>query len=92
LVLEVRQREVVAFLAEAAAAEPVVVPFAVPAVVPFVDPAVVPAVVPPEQQMANPSTKHQAGLSLSVAELAEEFALIAAAASLQGQHMKALED
>jgi hypothetical protein len=93
-VLEVRQREVVAFLAAAAAAEPVVVPFAVPAVVPFVVPAVVPVVVvvPPEQQMANPSTKHQAGLSLSAAELAEVLALIAVFASLQGQHMKALED
>jgi hypothetical protein len=45
-----------------------------------------------ERQQVNPSTEHQAGLSLSVAELAEVLALIDAAASLQVQHMKALED
>jgi hypothetical protein len=44
-----------------------------------------------ERQVA-PSMKHQAGLSLFVAELAEVLALIDAAASLQVQHMKALED
>jgi hypothetical protein len=68
LVLEVRQKEVVAVPVAEPVAEPVVVPFAVL----FVVPAVV--AVPPEQQMANPSTKHQAGLSLSVAELAEVLA------------------
>jgi hypothetical protein len=71
LVLEVLQRGVVAKFV--AAADPVVVPFAVPAADPVVVPVVVVAVVE-EQQMANPSTKHQAGLSLSVAELAEVLA------------------
>ena len=54
--------------------------------------AVVAAVVAEVQQPATPSMRHQAGLSLSVAELGGAFELIDAAASLQVQHMKALED
>jgi hypothetical protein len=44
------------------------------------------------RQQVNPLTGHQAGLSLSAVELEEALALIAAAAFLQGQHKKALED